>query len=110
VWSLSTIGRGVLPGATSIHHDGASYPGTPISASGGTSGMAPTRSFVVTPSMALVTGDLMNKQVAGKIGISERTVKIHRGNVMRKMRTKSLADLVMIAENLGIRGKENQES
>ena len=60
--------------------------------------------------MALVTGGLMNKQVAGKIGISERTVKIHRGNVMRKMRTKSLADLVMIAENLGIRGKENQES
>jgi FixJ family two-component response regulator len=52
----------------------------------------------------------MNKQVAGKIGISERTVKIHRGNVMRKMRTKSLADLVMIAENLGIRGKENEES
>src|SRR5215510_14522472 len=60
--------------------------------------------------MALVTGGLMNKQVAGKIGISERTVKIHRGNVMRKMRTKSLADLVMIAESLGIRGKENQES
>jgi FixJ family two-component response regulator len=60
--------------------------------------------------MALVTGGLMNKQVAGKIGISERTVKIHRGNLMRKMRIKSLADLVMIAENLGIRGKENQES
>jgi FixJ family two-component response regulator len=60
--------------------------------------------------MALVTGGLMNKQVAGKIGISERTVKIHRGNVMRKMRTKSLADLVMIAESLGIRGKENQEN
>src|ERR1700758_596102 len=59
--------------------------------------------------MALVTGGLMNKQVAGKIGISERTVKIHRGNVMRKMSTKSLADLVMIAESLGIRGKENQE-
>src|SRR5215475_4570584 len=49
--SLSTIARGVLPGATSIHHDAASYPGTPISASGGTSGMAPTRSFVVTPSI-----------------------------------------------------------
>jgi FixJ family two-component response regulator len=59
--------------------------------------------------MALVTGGLMNKQVAGKIGISERTVKIHRGNVMQKMRAKSLADLVMIAESLGIRGKENQE-
>ena len=60
--------------------------------------------------MALVTGGLMNKQVAGKIGISERTVKIHRGNVMRKMRIKSLADLVMVAESLGIRGKESQES
>ena len=60
--------------------------------------------------MVLVASGLMNKQVAGKIGISERTVKIHRGSVMRKMRTKSLADLVMIAESLGIRGKENQES
>jgi FixJ family two-component response regulator len=59
--------------------------------------------------MALITGGLMNKQVAGKIGISERTVKIHRGNVMRKMRTKSLADLVMIAETLGIRGQEKPE-
>ena len=56
--------------------------------------------------MALVTGGLINRQVAGKIGISERTVKIHRGNVMRKMRT----DLVIIAESLGIRGKENEES
>jgi FixJ family two-component response regulator len=59
--------------------------------------------------MALVAGGLMNKQVAGKIGISERTVKIHRGSVMRKMRAKSLADLVMIAENLGIRGQEEPE-
>ena len=50
-WSLSTIVRGTLAGATSIHQDAASYPGTPISASGGTSGMAPTRSFVVTPIM-----------------------------------------------------------
>jgi FixJ family two-component response regulator len=59
--------------------------------------------------MALVAGGLMNKQVAGKLGISERTVKIHRGSVMRKMRAKSLADLVMIAENLGIRGQEEPE-
>ena len=56
--------------------------------------------------MALVTGGLMNKQVAGKVGISERTVKIHRGNVMRKMRAKSLAELVVMAQNLGIRGEE----
>jgi FixJ family two-component response regulator len=52
----------------------------------------------------------MNKQVAGKIGISERTVKIHRGNLMRKMYAKSLAELVMMAESLGIRGQEKQES
>ena len=60
--------------------------------------------------MALVTGGLMNKQVAGKIGISERTVKIHRGNLMRKMHAKSLAELVMMAESLGIRGQEKQDS
>jgi FixJ family two-component response regulator len=56
--------------------------------------------------MALVTGGLMNKQVAGKVGISEQTVKIHRGNLMRKMRAKTLVDLVLMAENLGIRGRE----
>jgi FixJ family two-component response regulator len=55
--------------------------------------------------MALVTGGLMNKQVAGKIGISEKTVKIHRGSLMRKMRAKSLADLVLMAESLGVRGQ-----
>ena len=55
--------------------------------------------------MALVTAGLMNKQVGGRIGISEMTVKIHRGHVMRKMGTKSLADLVLIAEKLGIRGQ-----
>jgi FixJ family two-component response regulator len=59
--------------------------------------------------MALVTGGLMNKQVAGKAGISERTVKIHRGNVMRKMQAKSLAQLVLMAESLGICGQEKQD-
>jgi FixJ family two-component response regulator len=53
--------------------------------------------------MALVTAGLMNKQVAGEIGVSEITVKIHRGHVMRKMAVRSLADLVRIAEALGIR-------
>jgi FixJ family two-component response regulator len=56
--------------------------------------------------MALVTVGLMNKQVAGKLGISEQTVKIHRGNLMKKMRAKTLVDLVLMAENLGIRGRE----
>jgi FixJ family two-component response regulator len=59
--------------------------------------------------MALVAAGLMNKQVGGKLGISERTVKIHRGQVMRKMQAKSLAELVLMAETLGIRGREKQE-
>jgi len=57
--------------------------------------------------MALVTAGHMNKVVAARLGISEMTVKIHRGHMMRKMRVKSLADLVLIAETLGIRGQEN---
>ena len=59
--------------------------------------------------MALVTSGLMNKQIAAKIGIAEMTVKIHRGHVMRKMQTRSLAQLVLIAQRLGIRGRENPE-
>ena len=51
--------------------------------------------------MALVTSGLMNKQIAGEIGVSEITVKVHRGNVTRKMGAKSLADLVRMAEVLG---------
>ena len=51
--------------------------------------------------MGHVTAGLMNKQVAALIGLSEITVKIHRGNVMRKMEVRSLADLVRKAEALG---------
>src|SRR5437870_13730697 len=52
--------------------------------------------------MALVTSGLMNKQAAGQLGLSEITVKIHRGQAMRKMKAKSLADLVRMAESLGL--------
>ena len=52
--------------------------------------------------MALVTAGLMNKQVAAEIGIAEITVKIHRGQIMRKMAAKSLADLVKMAQTLGL--------
>src|SRR5262245_9536348 len=53
--------------------------------------------------IALVTSGLMNKQIAAEIGVHEITVKVHRGNVMRKMGAKSLADLVRMADALGIR-------
>jgi FixJ family two-component response regulator len=53
--------------------------------------------------MGLVTAGLMNKQIAGELGLSEITVKIHRGHVMRKMAARSLADLVRMAEALGVR-------
>jgi FixJ family two-component response regulator len=53
--------------------------------------------------MSLVTTGLMNKQVAAEMGVSEITVKVHRGNVMRKMKANSLSDLVRIADILGIR-------
>jgi two component transcriptional regulator, LuxR family len=51
--------------------------------------------------MRHVTAGLMNKQVGALLGLSEITVKIHRGNVMRKMGVRSLADLVRQAEALG---------
>jgi FixJ family two-component response regulator len=53
--------------------------------------------------MGYVTAGLMNKQIAGELGVSEITVKVHRGNVMRKMNAKSLADLVRMADSLGVR-------
>jgi FixJ family two-component response regulator len=53
--------------------------------------------------LSLVAAGLMNKQIAAEIGIAEITVKIHRGHIMKKMGTRSLADLVRITEMLGIR-------
>jgi FixJ family two-component response regulator len=60
--------------------------------------------------MALVTGGLLNKQIASRLEISEVTTKIHRGKVMRKLAARSLADLIVMAETLGVRGKLPQET
>ena len=51
----------------------------------------------------LVTAGLVNKRIAAELGVSEITVKVHRTQVTRKMQTRSLADLVRIADALGIR-------
>jgi FixJ family two-component response regulator len=50
--------------------------------------------------MALVVRGLLNREVGSELGISEITVKAHRGNVMRKMKADSLADLVNMAARL----------
>ena len=52
--------------------------------------------------MQQVVCGLLNKQIASELNITEFTVKFHRGHIMRKMRADSLADLVRMAENLGI--------
>ena len=53
--------------------------------------------------MGFVADGLMNKQIAAEIGVSEVTVKFHRGNVMRKLGAKSVPELVRMADTLGIR-------
>jgi FixJ family two-component response regulator len=52
--------------------------------------------------MGLVAAGLLNKQVAAELGAAEKTIKQHRGSVMKKMEAESLADLVRMAERLGI--------
>jgi FixJ family two-component response regulator len=56
--------------------------------------------------MALVASGLMNKQVAAEVGLSLITVKIHRGHLMKKMRARSLAELVRMADALGMRREQ----
>jgi FixJ family two-component response regulator len=53
--------------------------------------------------MGFVVDGLMNKQIAAKLGVTEITVKVHRVNMMRKMKARSVVDLVGMAESLGIR-------
>jgi FixJ family two-component response regulator len=52
--------------------------------------------------LPFVVSGLLNKQTAGELGTSEITIRIHRGQIMRKMAADSLADLVRIAAKLGI--------
>lgn len=52
---------------------------------------------------ALVAAGLLNKQIAAELGAAERTIKQHRGRVMNKMEAESLAELVLMAERLGVR-------
>lgn len=55
--------------------------------------------------MALVSAGLLNKQVAGELGLSEITVKIHRGAAMRKMQARTLPELVRMADLLGLQDR-----
>ena len=56
--------------------------------------------------VALVTAGLLNKQIAAKLGVSEVTVKVHRHNAMQKLGARSVADLVRMADALGLSWKK----
>ncbi|MGY3237987.1 FixJ family two-component response regulator [Bradyrhizobium sp. USDA 4472] len=60
--------------------------------------------------MRLVAGGLMNKQIAAELGLAEITVKIYRGHVMKKMRARSLADLIRMSETLGISSNRPEQT
>ena len=56
----------------------------------------------------VITG-MLNKQIALKLGIAEKTVKVHRGRIMEKLRVDSVAELVRLAEKAGIKPSENKQ-
>jgi FixJ family two-component response regulator len=60
--------------------------------------------------LGLVAAGLLNKQIGAELGAAEKTVKQHRGRVMTKMEAESLADLVLMAERLGVRSSANLAS
>ena len=70
------------------------------------------RSEALTPRerevMRLVVAGLLNKQIASELGISEKTVNVHRSQVMQKMRADSLAELVRMAEKLQLSSPHTQ--
>jgi FixJ family two-component response regulator len=57
--------------------------------------------------IALVLDGLMNKQIAARLGVSEITVKVHRGHMMQKMKARSVIELVAMADRLGIRHQKH---
>ena len=71
--------------------------------------LAGQRAHFMPASMALVAAGRLNKQIAADLGVSEITVKVHRGQVMRKIHARSLADLVRRADQLGIAAGKSEE-
>jgi FixJ family two-component response regulator len=57
--------------------------------------------------LKFVTQGLPNKQIAASLGLVEQTIKVHRSRVMTKMRAESLAQLVVVAERLGITSQQS---
>ena len=60
-------------------------------------------------SWRFVVAGRLNKQIAAELHVSEITVKVHRGQLMRKMQARSLVDLVRIADRLGVREMQSVE-
>ena len=58
--------------------------------------------------MAFVASGLMSKQIAAEVGLSEITVKVHRSHIMKKMGARSVADLVRMADSLGVKCAKSQ--